>query len=88
MTPFGWITLGKEKGRPYKNCHHLTCFQSRRPRENESVPRQRRRCKPTSMMTSRIMSVAAVEMMFTVLFVMLGVPQKPSSEIHEERTYG
>ncbi len=40
------------------------------------------------MMISRIRSVANVEMMFVVLLVMLGVPQKPPSEIHEERIYG
>ena len=40
------------------------------------------------MMTSRIKSVANIEMTFTVLFVMLGIAQKPPSEIHEERIYG
>jgi hypothetical protein len=68
-----------------KNCHHPTCFQSKRPSPNLPPPPRRRRSNPTSMVESKIMSVARMAITVIWLLSTFRITQMLCSTSHRAR---
>ena len=62
-----------------KNSHHPTCSHRRLARPNLPPPLRRKRSKPTSIVTSKIMSEMNMTMMLGLLVSMLVAKQMPSA---------